>query len=98
MSRDQYLKVLPTGSLFQLVIDWVRNYVGYEFEWHLQLVLKRDEVPSARLGSFAQLGWTSWIGGATKSLDADDLVLAPEKIVNGPGCGARSAQMQSAFA
>jgi type VI secretion system protein ImpH len=98
MSHELYMKTLPTGALFQRVIDWVRNYVGYEFEWDLQLVLKRDEVPSVRLGGQSQLGWTSWIGGANKATDADDLVLAPEKIVNGPGSGAHGTRAQSTFA
>src|SRR4029453_11938471 len=42
--------------------DWVRNYVGFEFDWDVQLVLARDEVPGILLGREGELGWTTWLG------------------------------------
>jgi type VI secretion system protein ImpH len=87
MTLTQYQQMLPAGSQFKHIIDWVRNYVGYEFAWDLQLVLRREEVPSCQLGRGSQLGWTSWLPKATRHEDASDLVLSPESIVNGPGCG-----------
>ncbi|MGL5002024.1 MAG: type VI secretion system baseplate subunit TssG [Casimicrobium sp.] len=94
MPLGKYQQMLPIGQQFQHIIDWVRNYIGYEFEWDLQLVLRRDEVPSAQLGRHTQLGWTSWLTQTKRENDADDLVLSPEKIVRGPGSG----QQASAFA
>jgi type VI secretion system protein ImpH len=89
MRLDQYQALLPIGRLFQLIIDWVRNYVGYEFAWELQLVLRRDEVPASQLGAHTQLGWTSWLSSANRKRDADDLVLTPENVVAGPGSDKR---------
>jgi type VI secretion system protein ImpH len=57
----------------------VRNYVGFEFDWDVQLVLARDEVPGIRLGREGQLGWTTWLGARRAATDADDLTLAPER-------------------
>jgi type VI secretion system protein ImpH len=85
MRLAQYQELLPIGRQFQLIIDWMRNYVGYEFVWELQLLLRRDEVPASRLGAHSQLGWTSWLSSANRDTDADDLVVTPENIVGGPG-------------
>jgi type VI secretion system protein ImpH len=54
----------------------VRNYVGYELDWDLQLILDRAQVPGVRLGEGARLGWSSWLGKALRDRDADDVVLA----------------------
>jgi predicted component of type VI protein secretion system len=34
-------------------------------------------VPAAQLGSFGQLGWTTWLVSQPPAKDADDLVLQP---------------------
>lgn len=78
MDLDRYRDFLPGGASLERVADWVRNYVGYEFEWQLQLVLARDEVPGIQLGRESQLGWTTWLGARPSPTDADDLVLVPE--------------------
>lgn len=79
MDLDQYTGFLPGGRSLTRLVDWVRNYVGFEFDWELQLVLARDEVPGIRLGREGQLGWTAWLGARRAATDADDLTLAPER-------------------
>ena len=78
MDLDRYHDFLPGGRSLDRVVDWVRNYVGYEFDWQLQLVLAREEVPGILLGREGKLGWTTWLGARPSPTDADDLVLAPE--------------------
>jgi type VI secretion system protein ImpH len=78
MELDRYRNFLPGGPSLERVVDWVRNYVGYEFDWQLQLVLAREEVPGIQLGREGQLGWTTWLGSRPSPTDADDLVLVPE--------------------
>jgi type VI secretion system protein ImpH len=80
MDLDRYHDFLPGGRSLVRLTDWVRNYLGYEFDWDVQLVLARDEVPGIRLGREGQLGWTSWLGRRPVPTDAGDLVLAPERI------------------
>lgn len=86
MSLRQYEKLLPVGDSFKSLIDWVRNFSGFEFAWSAQLVLHRAEVPAIALGGTARLGWTSWIGASREHGDADEFVIQPENYVGGPGC------------
>ena len=81
LSLQQYEAHLPGGRFFAQVLAWLRNYIGMELAWDVRLVLKRDEVPSACLGSSGRLGWTTWMGRRTRSDDADDLVLVHEDLV-----------------
>ena len=80
MDLDRYLDFLPGRRSLVRLVDWVRNYVGVEFDWEVQLVLARDEVPGIRLGREGHLGWTTWLGARRAATDADDLILAPERM------------------
>jgi type VI secretion system protein ImpH len=79
MDLDRFMDFLPGGRSLERLKHWVRNYVGFEFDWDVQLVLARDEVPGIRLGREGQLGWTTWLGARRSVTDADDLTLAPER-------------------
>ena len=50
MPLAAYQRLLPGGEDFQATVDWVRNYVGLEYAWDLQLVLRQPEVPGTALG------------------------------------------------
>ncbi|PYM16230.1 MAG: type VI secretion system baseplate subunit TssG [Candidatus Rokuibacteriota bacterium] len=79
MDLDRFYDFLPGAPSLARLVDWVRNYVGFEFDWEVQLVLARDEVPGIRLGQEGQLGWTTWLGARRSPTDADDLILTPER-------------------
>lgn len=85
MSLPKYESFLPRQKDFTVLIDWVRNYVGYEFEWDVKLILAKADVPALNLGGLSRLGWTTWMGAKERKSDADDLVLHPEIVVDGPG-------------
>jgi type VI secretion system protein ImpH len=72
-----YQKMLPGGASLGRLVAWVRNYVGDEFDWDVRLVLKRQEVPTIRLGQTGKLGWSTWLHAAAPKHDAGDLVLRP---------------------
>jgi type VI secretion system protein ImpH len=74
----------PAPPLRQLV-DWVRLYLGFEFEWDARLVLRRDAVPALALGRGGRLGWTTWLGARRVDADADDLCLDAEAFVGRVG-------------
>lgn len=84
MSLVEFERYLPGRTRFVQTRDWVRNYVGVELAWDAQIVLKRDEVPAARLGVYGKLGWTSWLGMPVgrRNLDADDVILDAERLTN----------------
>ncbi len=72
--RD-YTSLLPTGKIIHSLIAMVRNYIGDELAWDMNLILKKEEVPAVRLNGKFHLGWTSWLGKRASQKDADDLIL-----------------------
>lgn len=57
----QYIRFLPTGETCEPLADLVFFYLGEALDWDVELALKASEVEPMRLGSFGQLGWTSWV-------------------------------------
>jgi type VI secretion system protein ImpH len=78
LPRRVYEDFLPTGQLLRPLVDWVRNYVGFEYAWDLRLALIAEEVPVVMLGETGRLGWTSWLGRRRREEPAADLVLDAE--------------------
>jgi type VI secretion system protein ImpH len=61
----------------------VRQYLNFELDWDLRLVLTRAQVPQTRLGVYGRLGWTTWLGKrAPRTADVDDLRLNPEELLH----------------
>ena len=78
MSLDSFRQMLPTGEDYQPVFEIVRLLSGLEFEFDIQLVLKREDVPATILGGGAagsRLGWTSWLKVSEFENDPDNVVL-----------------------
>jgi type VI secretion system protein ImpH len=82
LSLSEYEDFLPTGKRLKNVLGLVNNYIGFELNWDLNLMLKKNEVPATQLSKYGQLGWTTWLQTPNKRQDdANDLYLAREKIV-----------------
>jgi len=79
LTMQQYESLLPSGKRLEKLIAIVRNYIGNELVWDINLILKSEEIQGVRLGSSARLGWSSWLGLRTSLKDADPLVLNPLK-------------------
>jgi type VI secretion system protein ImpH len=79
LDLDRFEDFLPGGRSLPRLADWVRNYVGVEFDWELQLVLAHDEVPGICLGREGRLARTGWLGARRAASDADDLTFAPDR-------------------
>jgi type VI secretion system protein ImpH len=77
LDRADYERLLPGGEHLPRLVALVRNYVGDEYEWDVNLVLKKAQVPPCKLGGDARLGWSTWACGKTPARDADDLYLDP---------------------
>ena len=75
MSLAELERLLPGGDSFRRLKAWVLNYVGDEFFYDAQLVLRAAEVPPVHLGQTGRLGWTTWLQTAPFVRDADDLIL-----------------------
>jgi len=79
MSLISYEQFLPIARNNRRLRDWVRQYVGLEFRWDVDLLLCSEEVPHNQLGGRTRLGWTTWLGHRSSGSPADDLRLDPEK-------------------
>lgn len=77
---EQYQRFLPGGADLARLRAMVRSWVGLEFEWDLELILKREEVPKCELGGRrVALGHSVWLGYYRRQCDADDLRLNVER-------------------
>lgn len=77
MGLDDYQRLLPGGASLGRLIAILRNYIGDELSWDVNLILKKEEVPRTELGQFGKLGWTTWLTPRRSDADADDLHLNP---------------------
>jgi len=75
MTCRAFERFLPGSTALAQLCAIVRNCVGHELEWDLQLVVARAEVPALSLGGGARLGWSSWLRATHRERDADDVVL-----------------------
>ncbi len=80
---DDYRRMLPGSESLRRLVAVVRNYLGDELAWELQLILRQEEIPKPRLDGETPLGWCSWLSQDPLGRDGDDLHLHPCEI--GPG-------------
>jgi type VI secretion system protein ImpH len=81
LSFQDFLRYTPRGDLLSRAAQLVRSYVGPEFDFDLQPVLKAKEVPPCQLGGEGAqpyLGWTTWLCSVPKEQDADDAKFSHE--------------------
>ncbi len=76
----RFLEFVPGSSVLLALCQLVRTYVGIEFAFDVQLILRRDEVPWCTLGENSQLGWNTWIRNSTFQDDVDDAVFCLEAV------------------
>jgi type VI secretion system protein ImpH len=60
-SLEQYRALLPNGALAGKLADAVFFYVGYRYDYEVELALPQRLAPPAQLGVSGQLGWTAWV-------------------------------------
>ena len=77
LSRAEFNNFLPGGEALRQLVAAVKTYVGEEKAWDVQLVLKKADVPTTRLGQGGRMGLSTWMGQPRRDGDADDVVLRP---------------------
>jgi type VI secretion system protein ImpH len=75
LDMADYQRLLPRGDSLKRLVAIVKNYLGEEFAWDVNLVLKKQQVQPTELGRFGQLGWDTWLTPRPQQTDADDLML-----------------------
>jgi type VI secretion system protein ImpH len=77
----RFRELLPGGASLRPLAQMARLFVGGEFDFDVQLVLKGDEVPDCKLsstrGAGACLGRYAWLRRRVPGADVDDAVFAP---------------------
>ena len=81
LNLAQYEHFLPGGRSLPELVAWVRQYVGFELDWDVRLLLEPAQVPQSRPGRYGRLGWTSWLGKYRKAAPAADLTLDAERVL-----------------
>ncbi|QDQ27501.1 type VI secretion system baseplate subunit TssG [Chitinimonas arctica] len=61
MDFEQYQRFLPDGGSLPKLRDWIRNYLGLAYEWHLHLLVKPHTLPKPQLNGSLQLGRDAWL-------------------------------------
>lgn len=74
LKLDEYVSFFRGEYNAFRLMEWVRYYVGEEYEWDVQLVLAQEEVPRFMLGSNNRLGLTTWLGEVHG--DRDNIILS----------------------
>jgi type VI secretion system protein ImpH len=77
LNRAQFQRLLPGGESLPKLKALVRNYIGDELRWDLQLFLQERVEEPMKVGQ-SRLGWTAWLGRATERGRREDLILDPQ--------------------
>jgi type VI secretion system protein ImpH len=81
MPLEQYERFLPGGKAAARLVQWVRQYLGLDLDWAVQLVVAREEVPKSLPGQYGRLGWTTWLGTKPHVVNPDKLLLSSERLL-----------------
>jgi type VI secretion system protein ImpH len=79
LSADEYNRFLPGEAWVTELRDWVRQYVGLEYEWETRLILRSDAVQGATLSAGEFLGYNTWLGLQPQPVPRGDLVYRAER-------------------
>ncbi|PVZ81816.1 type VI secretion system baseplate subunit TssG [Serratia sp. S1B] len=78
LTLEQYERFSPWGADLSVLCEWVRNFVGYEYAWDVQLILNADEVPTSTLEGTHQLGYVSWLKSEEATAPVSGMSFEPE--------------------
>ncbi len=78
LSYHAFCRFMPTGDRLRSLAQLTRLYVGAQFDFDVQPVLRACEVPATQLSSDAtpapRLGWNTWLMSCPVQEDCDDAV------------------------
>lgn len=77
LDGERYRRFLPSGTGYQALRTLTRFFSHDQFDFDVQLVLSRDDVPGCVLGAedAAPLGWCTWMRTRPFVRDPDETVL-----------------------
>lgn len=78
LDRDRYERLLPTGEDYAHLRRLVRLFGHDQFDFELQPVLAKDDVPGVVIGEEStdqRLAWTTWVRTGERAAEGDETVL-----------------------
>jgi type VI secretion system protein ImpH len=82
LTRAEFDALLPGTPAWQRITQLARLFVGQDTAFAVNLVLKPEEVPAARVGAGTRLGWSSWSGSSRpRRAPARDALFEPREVV-----------------
>ena len=79
LSMTQYLHLTPQGRDLPLLVEWVRAFVGMEYQWELELKVATVAAVPARIGGPEKLGWSTWLGDSDRAqASTTGMIFEPE--------------------
>jgi type VI secretion system protein ImpH len=80
----EFCRLMPSGDMLRPLCQLTQTYVGPQFDFDVQPILKAEEVPWCRLGGDdeapARLGWNTWIRCGDMPHDAEDVIFRLEDV------------------
>ncbi|HET7794439.1 MAG TPA: type VI secretion system baseplate subunit TssG [Rhizobacter sp.] len=80
LTLAQYQQFLPGQPALTELRDWMRQLLGFDMLWDVQLVLQGSEVPALGMNRTTALGRSTWLGRKTPHPDRGELRLRPQDI------------------
>jgi type VI secretion system protein ImpH len=79
---DQYLRLTPHGDDLPTLIEWVRAFVGFEYDWEIKLLVKPRAAPPARCDTAHRLGYSTWLGESMDDEPVVGMIFDPERYLS----------------
>jgi len=73
-----YQRLAPRGEDLRTLVEWVRAFIGYEYDWEIQLLIKPEEVPAPHVDGRQRLGHSIWLGECDPAQPVSGMVFEPE--------------------
>jgi type VI secretion system protein ImpH len=82
LSYKAFQSLMPGSQMLTQLGQAARTYAGPEFDFDVQLILRREEVPPCQLGAMngqaPRLGWNTWACSIIQTADADEPVFVAD--------------------
>lgn len=79
---EAFTSFKPGGARALALHDLIRNYLGDEWDWDLQLIIKKDEIRHMKLDRSHALGFDSWMKSGKRNHYSSQSVLLNRKLIN----------------
>ena len=78
LDYPQYCRLLPGGDDCRVLGQLTRSYIGPEYEYDVQPILAKSQIPHLKLASQAaqpaRLGWNTWLLAEPPESNAEDVI------------------------